>query len=243
MRIRLDDTLNFTQRIQAATSSCEICEQLLAVTRPYGLERLIAGTIPRPGLHPTATRNHILFERWPKTWLHRYVARNYADVDPVVARVTANPGSAFRWQDVEAASQAQSQARSMMGEAVEHGLAAGVAVPFVTLDGDIAALSFGGPHMDLPPVAAGLIHLVGIYAMGRAFQLQATSKPPPRVLSNREIEILKWTSVGKTAWDVSVILGIAESTVKEHLQHASAKLGTTNKVHTIAEAMRYGYIR
>lgn len=243
MRIRLDDTLDFTQRIQAATSTEEICSELLAVTRPYGLEKLIAGTIPRPGLHSTVTRTHILFAGWPEAWLRRYVSRNYVYVDPILGHVQASPGSAFRWQDVEPLADGAGQARTMMGEAGEHGLAAGFAVPFVTLEGDIATVSFGGARMDLPPTAAGLIHLVGIYAMGRAFQLQAKPRTPQRILSSREVEILNWTSLGKTAWDVSVILGIAESTVKEHLQHASTKLGTTNKVHTIAEAMRFGYIR
>ena len=174
--------------------------------------------------------------------MKRYVKRNYVYIDPVLRHVHAKPGSAFSWDDAELPGPPEQKRLVMLGEAREHGLAAGFAVPFVTLEGEIATVSFGGAHMDLPPVAAGLIHLVGIFAMGRAFQLQARPKRAHEKLSPREIEVLRWASIGKTAWDVSMILGIAESTVKEHLGRASAKLCANNKTHAIAEAMRAGLI-
>ena len=242
MPIRHDDTLEFTRRIQSALTSAEVCEELLRVTRPFGLERLIAGTIPRPNLKPTSTRSLILFAGWPDPWLRRYVSRNYVYVDPVIGHVISRPGAAFSWEDAATEAGPSRQATTMMNEAREHGLAAGFAVPFVTLEGEIATVSFGGETMDLPPHAAGLIHLVGIFAMGRAFQLQARPRNAHERLSAREVEVLRWAAVGKTAWDVSVILGLAESTVKEHLARAGAKLGTTNKVHAVAEAMRCGLI-
>ena len=242
MLIRHDDTLEFTRRIQSALTAAEVCDELLRVTQPFGLESLIAGTIPRPGLRPTSTRSHILFAGWPERWLKRYVDRNYVYIDPIVDHVMDKPGAAFSWSDAALQGDASRERMSMMGEAREHGLAAGFAVPFVTLEGEIAMVSFGGATMNLPPQAAGLIHLVGIFAMGRAFQLQARPRHAHERLSARELEVLRWTAVGKTAWDVSEILSIAESTVKEHLARASAKLGTTNKVHTIAEALRCGLI-
>ena len=242
MSIRHQDTLEFTRRIQSALTPSEVCEELLRVTRPFGLESLIAGTVPLPGLRPAAASSHILFAGWPNRWLKRYVARNYVYIDPVVDHVQRQPGAAFSWSEAATEAAPSRNRVLMMGEAREHGLAAGFAVPFVTLEGEIATVSFGGAAMDLPPQAAGLIHLVGIFAMGRAFQLQARPRHAHERLSEREIEVLRWTAVGKTAWDVSAILGIAESTVKEHLARASGKLGTTNKVHTIAEAIRCGLI-
>ena len=212
MLIRHDDTLEFTRRIQSALTAAEVCDELLRVTQPFGLESLIAGTIPN------------------------------VYIDPIVDHVMDKPGAAFSWSDAALQGDASRERMSMMGEAREHGLAAGFAVPFVTLEGEIAMVSFGGATMNLPPQAAGLIHLVGIFAMGRAFQLQARPRHAHERLSARELEVLRWTAVGKTAWDVSEILSIAESTVKEHLARASAKLGTTNKVHTIAEALRCGLI-
>ena len=213
------------------------------MTSAFGLDKLIAGTIPLPGLRPVAARSHILFAGWPTDWLGRYVARNYVYVDPILSHVQSQPGAAFAWHEAEEKVAGAKAPALMMNEARVHGLVMGFAVPFVTLEGEIATVSFGGTKMDLPPIAAGLIHLIGIFAMGRAFQLQARKTAPVERLSARELEVLKWASVGKTAWDVSVILGIAESTAKEHLARASAKLGASNRVHAVAEAMRCGLIQ
>ncbi len=49
---------------------------------------------------------------------------------------------------------------------------------------------------------------------------------------------MKWTANGKTAWEISIILDIAESTVISHLRNARTKLETVNVVQTIVEAVR-----
>ena len=61
-------------------------------------------------------------------------------------------------------------------------------------------------------------------------------------LSHRELEVLRWTMAGKTAWEVGVILGINEQTVVRHLGHAAQKLGCVNKVQAVAKALLMGLI-
>jgi LuxR family quorum sensing-dependent transcriptional regulator len=57
-------------------------------------------------------------------------------------------------------------------------------------------------------------------------------------LSAREREILQWTAAGKTAWEISTILGVAESTINTHLRSVRQKLDAANIVHAIVEAIR-----
>ncbi|WGM18352.1 helix-turn-helix transcriptional regulator (plasmid) [Arsenophonus nasoniae] len=45
-----------------------------------------------------------------------------------------------------------------------------------------------------------------------------------RRLTKREIEGLHWVSAGKTYWEISVILGIKEGTVKFHMGNVVRKL-------------------
>jgi DNA-binding CsgD family transcriptional regulator len=45
-----------------------------------------------------------------------------------------------------------------------------------------------------------------------------------RRLSKRENEVLHWVSAGKTYWEISVILGIKEGTVKFHMGNVVRKL-------------------
>lgn len=61
-------------------------------------------------------------------------------------------------------------------------------------------------------------------------------------LSPRELEVLRWTMAGKTAWEVGAILGISEQTVVRHLGHAAQKLGCVNKVQAVARALQLGLI-
>lgn len=61
-------------------------------------------------------------------------------------------------------------------------------------------------------------------------------------LTKREKECLSWTAGGKTSWEISVILGISESTATFHLRNAGVKLNANNRTHAVAKAMHEGLI-
>jgi len=61
-------------------------------------------------------------------------------------------------------------------------------------------------------------------------------------LTKREREVLQWTAAGKTSWEISQILGVAESTIIAHIKAAAAKLNTPNRVATVVVALRRGEI-
>jgi LuxR family quorum sensing-dependent transcriptional regulator len=61
-------------------------------------------------------------------------------------------------------------------------------------------------------------------------------------LTPRERECLKWAARGKSEWEISQILGISEHTSEKHLLNAKTKLGASNRVHAVAEALRRGLI-
>jgi DNA-binding CsgD family transcriptional regulator len=62
-------------------------------------------------------------------------------------------------------------------------------------------------------------------------------------LTPRELEALRWTMDGKTAWEVGSILGITERTAVLHLNNAMRKLGCVNKHQAVLKALRLGLIR
>jgi len=61
-------------------------------------------------------------------------------------------------------------------------------------------------------------------------------------LTVRELECLRWTMEGKSAWEVGRILSISEQTAVRHLNNATKKLDCVNKHHAIVKAMRFGLI-
>jgi DNA-binding CsgD family transcriptional regulator len=62
-------------------------------------------------------------------------------------------------------------------------------------------------------------------------------------LTPREIETLRWTMEGKTAWEVGNILGITERTAVLHANNATHKLGSANKHQAVLKALRLGLLR
>jgi DNA-binding CsgD family transcriptional regulator len=70
--------------------------------------------------------------------------------------------------------------------------------------------------------------------------------PPERLpvrLSAREKAVLQCMANGCDDPQIAAQLGIAEPTVRTHVQRAMTKLDTKHRGHTIAEAMRRGLIR
>jgi DNA-binding CsgD family transcriptional regulator len=73
-------------------------------------------------------------------------------------------------------------------------------------------------------------------------QAESEAAPVPS-LTPRELECLRWTMEGKTAWEVGGILGISERTAVLHLNNAMHKMDCNNKHQAVLKALRMGLIR
>lgn len=62
-------------------------------------------------------------------------------------------------------------------------------------------------------------------------------------LTPRELEALRWTMDGKTAWEVGAILSITERTAVLHISNAMRKLDCSTKHQAVLKALRLGLIR
>lgn len=88
------------------------------------------------------------------------------------------------------------------------------------------------------------LQLFAVHAQEAAMRLflPAEMKDERPALTPRELEALRWTMEGKTAWEVGTILGISERTAVLHLQNAMHKLGSVNKHQAVLKALRLGLI-
>ncbi|MGE6825515.1 LuxR C-terminal-related transcriptional regulator, partial [Pseudomonas soli] len=69
----------------------------------------------------------------------------------------------------------------------------------------------------------------------------AKYSPLPQ-LSERELEVLKWSAAGKTAADVAMILSLSTSTVNFHIRSVISKTNASNKAGAIAIAALRGLL-
>lgn len=79
-----------------------------------------------------------------------------------------------------------------------------------------------------------------------ALVTQAQPQRPPRPqaphLSPREIEVLKLSADGKTAYEVARILCLSERTVHFHVHSAIEKFGVNNKMAAVIAAARFHFL-
>ena len=61
-------------------------------------------------------------------------------------------------------------------------------------------------------------------------------------LSEREIQCLNWTGLGKSSYEIGIILDISLNTVNHYLNNASRKLNCVNKTHAVAKCVQDGII-
>lgn len=131
-----------------------------------------------------------------------------------------------------------------------HGFRAGVALAlhlpegkhfFLGVDRDAA---LPDDPVEVTRIVADL-QLFAVHAQEAALRLMVPSSQDPDIppLTPRELEALRWTMEGKTAWEVGNILGISERTAVLHVSNATRKLGCISKHQAVLKALRLGMLR
>ena len=89
------------------------------------------------------------------------------------------------------------------------------------------------------------LQLFAVHAQDAASRILMPAPTDPALpsLTPRELESLRWTMEGKTAWEVGNVLGITERTAALHVNNATHKLGCVNKHQAVLKALRLGLLR
>jgi DNA-binding CsgD family transcriptional regulator len=108
--------------------------------------------------------------------------------------------------------------------------------------GSMFCLSIPGARRDertetLLQLVAPHLHLAFCRIYGRQGR-----RAPGITLSTREKDILRLMMQGKSSWDMSVIIGISESTVNYHVYNVMQKLEVINRPQAVAVAARLGLV-
>lgn len=175
---------------------------------------------------------------YPEEWLSLYTERGFAEVDPVV-RAHLTDFSPGIWSD---AYRKWGRPQPFVSLAEDFGMRNGYSFGALSPTDRTASIFslciYGKPSvhtLELLDILAPHFH----EALRRAAQPNPTCLP---TLTRREIEVLRWLANGKNRWEISVILGISERTVKFHTKAILHKLGASNRTHAVAKALSCGLI-
>lgn len=114
-------------------------------------------------------------------------------------------------------------------------------IPLFTPEGKRYCVVFAGARDEPDQGEIAEILLDAMRIFGKFYEEILSLETPGR-LTQRETEVLKWTSEGKTSSEIAIILGLSEHTVNSHIGAAAKKLDAVNRVHMVAIALRTGLV-
>ena len=237
--------MNYQQLIDVGLSDdfASFERRLVATADALGFP-IISGVLMR-GLLQDADVQITSLGNTPEGYLQ--AAKDLGDTrrDPVMARLMT--------QSVPVVYDQQTYVAAGVGELWEmqapYGYRTGIAVK-LHLPGNKHFLLGVDRDEALPPSGAELMQTIAGLQLLAAHALTAADRLlGPKIdqgdlpkLTKRELDVLSWTAQGKTAWEVSVILGMSEKTVNFHLGNAMRKLGVSSKHQAVLKCVAAGLL-
>ncbi len=187
--------------------------------------------------------NIAILNGFPDLWRDHYDSAGYMYSDPTVKHCSVNT-SAIEWSELVVVKGPRGDSeREVMNEALFYGLRQGVSMPVHGSGAEWGMMSFSSSERYSQTLIKDTrFHSEFITrATHEALKRVATDSngetPEARRLTARECECLQWTANGKTAWEISKILSVSESTVTFHLKNAINKMEVTNRPQAVAKAV------
>src|SRR5947208_6400342 len=195
--------LDAIEQFDRASTIGHLSEQLLRAISAFGYQ--FACCVSAPGFQSRPFQDRILLNNWPKPGREQYHSSNFHSHDPIAISIRGR-SEAFRWADVSIPSGDRIAQEVMAISANQYRMRHGFCVPILGLSGYQAGMSFAGFDIEDVAEADASVQLIGIYAFNRLANLKSTLAP--RILTDREREVLQWAAAGKTASDTGIILDI-----------------------------------
>ncbi|MCE7797245.1 LuxR family transcriptional regulator [Sphingobium sufflavum] len=220
-----------------------IYNMLDAWVRDLGLSHFMF----RLSLNPAGdSPNVVLIHNYPERWTQFYRSKLHYRIDPIVRHCREATSPIF-WDEVRRPDNvSQADYTQFLREAILADLVNGVSFPLHGPIGEWGLLNLNGPvPLSRTHPEAGRICTMGkifsAYLQDATRQIirNQASKLGYNNLTERQKECLLWTIEGKTAWEVSRILGISERTVVYHIQNCFDVLNVNNRTQAAARAYSY----
>lgn len=181
-------------------------------------------------------------------WLDYYILKNYANIDPVVHYALSSK-MPFFW--TTAYTKCKPKSDDLQNAAKKFG---------INKNSDGIAYGSGKSHKGRKMTLTSIAYVNSDHRRKTAYIVdiltpifhnilsanKQTKKALPKntkaSLTKKELEVLKWSMLGKSSWEIGCILSSSERTVKFHFLNIYQKLNVSNRAHAIAQAIQLGLI-
>ena len=181
--------------------------------------------------------NSNIHTTYDKGWLNHYSENALHEIDPVVALGKKQSVLSCWSSDTDCLKN-----KEFFDLAASYGVPKqGAVLTFGTRTGQaVFSIASDGCTREWKQAFAAHQTVLNYTAMSycvRASQLDSQTRLTPR-----ERDVILWAARGKTSWETSQVLEIAEGTVNQYLRSAMSKLDATNRVQAVAKAVELGVL-
>lgn len=183
----------------------------------------------------------IRLHNYPDRWVEQYDRQTLSLSDPV-HRASHVTSFGFRWSQLPSLIPLSQGDQIILAAGRQQGIGDGYTIP-VNVPGEACgSCSFANDADEtLPMERLPFAQLVGAMAFEKARALwlprDATGGIRRKKLTDRQRDCLLWAARGKTDWEISQILGIAEETVAQHIRTACERYGVNKRMLLVIYAM------
>jgi DNA-binding CsgD family transcriptional regulator len=221
----------------------EFRDEVVRFGRALGFDTVSAMAVIDRGI---GRSEFVVVDNTPPEWLGAFNDPRAMQRDPVMQHCKRQ-SLPIIWDQGTYTSQGQGE---LWEEQARYGYQTGIAMALHLPEGKHFMLgvdrdrALPSDRHELTRVVADL-QLFAVHALDAAMRVlvPGAASPDAPSLTPRELEAMRWTMDGKTAWEVGSILGITERTAVLHLNNAMRKLGCVNKHQAVLKALRLGLIR
>jgi DNA-binding CsgD family transcriptional regulator len=180
---------------------------------------------------------------YPAAWIKQYLQNNYVDVDPVL-REGFTRMLPFQWSELTVSTAAE---MTFLHDALAHGVGPfGLSVPVIGKYGHrglFSVSSSGTPEDWQAFVESKLPLLVEIANRLHQRVIREVFGEDRPHLSARELDVLRWTALGKDAGEIAAILDISFHTTRGYLKSARHKLDCVTSAQAVSRAIKLGLLK
>jgi len=181
------------------------------------------------------------FTNYPQNWVEYYLQEDFAQLDPVLKNCRA-PGNVWPWDEM-----ADAAGRKVFLAARNHGIYHGISCSMMAKNRSMGILSMSyACESKTIQLTTGLelqLQNLAELSLAALIEMDDISMTAAKLeLSERELEILKWTAEGKTSAEISLILSISKNTVNFHQKNMQKRFNAPNKTQIASYAAAIGLI-
>ncbi|MUZ75546.1 hypothetical protein GOZ90_23015 [Agrobacterium vitis] len=181
---------------------------------------------------------------YPAAWRHEYAERRLSRIDPVMAQAKRyrNP---FNWS-AETFRFPSKDESMIIQQASEFGIRAGISIPVDLPFGTFAMFTLA---TDKAPSGIDFTRHISSMAIALCLAGEVLSKERqshksalPVALTVRQVQCLRWASLGRSAKETAHILGISEEAVSFHRKNARQRLNAKSTSEAVRLACDAGIL-